>query len=206
MAKPSDLPIKQKYFFFDLETTGTMYWKNGIHQIAGAIVIDNNVMEVFNFKVRPNPGAQIDPSALEIGMVTKEDIEAYEPMFYVYKKIQSILLKYCNKFNKQDKFHLIGFNNRGFDDPFFRAFFKQCGDVYFGSWFWSDSVDVMVMASFFLRTERQGMENFKLSTVCKYLGIEVDEAGLHDATYDIKITMQLYEKVTNTIINYQGLL
>jgi len=206
MAKHNDQPVKQKYFFFDLETTGTMYWKNGIHQIAGAIVIDNNVMETFNFKVRPNPGAKVEKEALDIAMVTWEDIQAYEPMFDVYKKVQSILLKYCNKFNPKDKFHLIGFNNRGFDEPFFRAWFKQNGDVYFGSWFWSDSVDVMVLASFFLRSNRQHVENFKLSTVCKYSGIEVDETGLHDALYDIKLTMQLYEKVTGLSINYQGLL
>jgi DNA polymerase III subunit epsilon len=206
MSKYSELPVKQKYFFFDLETTGTMYWKNGIHQIAGAIVIDNNVMETFNFKVRPNPGAKIETDALDIAFVTREDVEAYEPMFEVYKKVQSILLKYCNKFNPKDKFHLIGYNNSSFDNSFFRAWFKQNGDVYFGSWFWADSVDVMVLASFFLRSNRQNVENFKLSTVCKWLEIEVDETGLHDALYDIKLTMQLYEKVTGLSINYQGLL
>ena len=30
-----------KKLFFDLETTGVMHWKNGIHQIAGCIEIDD---------------------------------------------------------------------------------------------------------------------------------------------------------------------
>lgn len=29
-----------KLLFFDLETTGVKYWRNGIHQISGAVVID----------------------------------------------------------------------------------------------------------------------------------------------------------------------
>lgn len=41
----------EKLFFFDLETTGVKYWKNGIHQISGAIVIDGEVKERFNFIV-----------------------------------------------------------------------------------------------------------------------------------------------------------
>lgn len=34
-----------KLFFFDLETTGVKFWKNGIHQIAGVIEIDGEVKE-----------------------------------------------------------------------------------------------------------------------------------------------------------------
>ena len=29
-----------KLLFFDLETTGIKYWRNGVHQISGEIVID----------------------------------------------------------------------------------------------------------------------------------------------------------------------
>jgi DNA polymerase-3 subunit epsilon len=39
-----------KYFFFDLETTGTKYWKNGIHQISGLIEIDGEIKEKFDFR------------------------------------------------------------------------------------------------------------------------------------------------------------
>src|SRR5690606_11562747 len=107
-----------------------------------------------------------------------------------------ILGRYVDKFRKQDKLHLVGYNNRGFDDPFLRAWFVQNGDNYFGSWFWSDSIDVLVLASEYLRASRHTMENFKLMTVAKELGIEFDESKLHDALYDVKITRALYNRVS----------
>jgi DNA polymerase-3 subunit epsilon len=68
----------------------------------------------------------------------------------------------------------------------------QNNDVYFGSWFWSDSIDVMVMASFKLRKVRHELVDFKQSTVAKFLGIEIDETKLHDAKYDIEICIKIF--------------
>ena len=65
-----------KAFYFDLETTGTLYWKHGIHQISGAIEIDDEIKERFDFRVAPHPKAVIDPEALVVGGVTQEQIEA----------------------------------------------------------------------------------------------------------------------------------
>ena len=193
-----------KIFFYDLETTGTKFWKNGIHQISGAVYIDNEKVEEFDFRVQPNPICKIEIEALDIAGVSIADLIDYEPMEEVYGKIETMLGKYVDKFKKTDKFHLAGFNNAGFDNPFFRAFFvqnapnKKSADYgnYFGSWFWSDSIDVMVLASNYLKDKRHEMENFKLSTVAKFLGIEVDETKLHDALYDIYLTHAIYEIVT----------
>lgn len=60
-----------KLFFYDLETTGVNPGRNGIHQISGMIVVDGEVKETFDFKVRPNPKATIEKSALEVGGVTQ---------------------------------------------------------------------------------------------------------------------------------------
>ena len=182
----------EKLLFYDLETTGVKYWKNGIHQISGAVVIDGQIKEVFDFKVRPNDNALIEEEALKVGNVTKEQIMAYPTMKEVYSKIITMLSKYVDKFDKKDKFHLIGYNNASFDNQFFRAFFVQNNDVYFGSWFWSDSIDVMVMASFKLRKVRHELVDFKQSTVAKFLGIEIDESKLHDAKYDIEICIKIF--------------
>ena len=188
--------MKEKIFFFDLETTGTKFWKNGIHQISGGFVIDGVMVEKFNFNVKPNPKALIEDEALAIAGVTRDQIENYLDMKDVYKIITLKLAKFVNKFDKKDKFHLAGFNNASFDNPFFRAFFTQNDDLYFGSWFWSDSLDVMVLASQYLKKERHLMENFKLKTVAEYLGIVVDESRLHDAEYDIELTYEIYKIVT----------
>ena len=186
-----------KAFYFDLETTGVMYWKNGIHQISGAIEIDGELKERFDFKVAPNPKAIIDPEALLVGGVTQEQIEAYPEMRSVYKELVIMLSKFVDKFCKTDKFFLIGYNNASFDNQFFRAFFTQCDDKYFGSWFWSSSIDVMVLASEYLKDVRHDMKDFKLKTVAAYLGIEIDETKLHDAQYDIDLTMNIYKIITN---------
>lgn len=184
-----------KLFFFDLETTGTEYWKHGIHQISGKIVIDGVEKENFNFKVQPNPKARIEDEALKIANVTREQILAYPPMGEIYKQLILMLSKYVKKYDKLDKFYLVGFNNASFDNQFFRAFFVQNGDEYFGSWFWPNPIDVYVFATPHLHKERTTMENFKLKTVAKHLLIEVDETRLHDAEYDINLTHQIFNKV-----------
>ena len=49
-----------KLLFFDLETTGIKYWRNGVHQISGEIVIDGVTKESFNFNVCPLPQCEIE--------------------------------------------------------------------------------------------------------------------------------------------------
>lgn len=185
-----------KLVFFDLETTGTNPGKHGIHQISGQIVIDGAVKETFDFHVQPNPKALIEEEALKVGGVTREQILAYPPMQQVYQEFVAMLGKYVDKFNKKDKFFLVGYNNAAFDNQFLRGFFLQNGDVYFGSWFWANSIDVMVLASAYLADRRPEMENFKLSTVAKTLGIVVNDDSLHDAMYDIELTKAVFDIVT----------
>lgn len=184
-----------KILFYDIETTGTRFWKNGIHQLSGAVVIDGEIKETFDFRVRPNPNAIIEQEALDVAGVTKEQIMLYEPMEVVYKKFVELLGKYVDKFKRNDKFYLAGYNNAPFDNQFLRAWFVQNNDKFFGSWFWSNSIDVMVMATQYLIDKRPEMENFKLSTVARYCGIDVEAESLHDALYDITLTMKIYDKV-----------
>ena len=182
-----------KLVFFDLETTGTNPGKNGIHQISGMVEIDGVEKEHFNFNVQPNPKAVIEEQALEVAGVTREQVMSYPAMSEVYKQFVAMLGKYVDKFNKRDKFFLVGYNNAAFDNQFLRGFFLQNGDNYFGSWFWANSIDVMVLASHHLAERRHEMENFKLSTVAKFMGINVDDNSLHDADYDIYLTKEIYK-------------
>lgn len=189
-----------KLFFYDLETTGTNPGRNGIHQISGEIVIDGKSVETFDFKVQPNPKAQIEDAALAVGGVTREQIMAYPPMCQVYTQLVTMLAKYVNKYDKTDKFHLVGYNNRGFDDSFFRGFFLQNGDNYFGSWFWADSIDVLVLASTFLADRRAELPNFKLATVADFLGIDTTAGKLHDASFDIYVTKAVFDFIMSKFI------
>ncbi|MDO4715460.1 MAG: 3'-5' exonuclease [Bacteroidales bacterium] len=184
-----------KLFFFDLETTGIRPYRNGIHQISGSVVIDGVEREVFNYLVRPNPRATIEPEALSVAGVTEAQILAYPPMEEVYAQLVALILRYIDRYDKTDKFFLVGYNNAAFDNDFLRGFFMQNGDQYFGSYFWANSLDVMVLATAALAEKRATMPNFKLSTVAQHLGIEVEAEKLHDATYDIYLTRALYDKV-----------
>jgi DNA polymerase-3 subunit epsilon len=185
-----------KIVFFDLETTGVLPNKHGIHQISGEIVINGEPKETFDFKVRPNPKAEITQEALDVAGVTKEQILAYPPMEAVFQQFIALLDKYADRFNKKDKYFLCGFNNASFDNQFLRGWFLQNGDKYFGSWFWSNTIDVMVMATPYLATKRAEMENFKLATVAKALGIDVSDEHLHDASYDIYLTKAIFDIVS----------
>jgi DNA polymerase-3 subunit epsilon len=184
-----------KLFFFDLETTGLDNQKHAIHQISGKIIIDGVEKTKFNFKVKPFEGALIDATALKIGGVTEEQIMQYPSCHQNYVSLVTLIQKYVNRFDTGDKFHLVGYNNSSFDNQFLRSFFKVNKDDYFGSYFWSDSIDVMVLASNFLKHERHNIRDFKLKTVAQWLKIEVDAKRLHDAEYDIELT----EKIFNII-------
>lgn len=187
-----------KLFFFDLETTGLDNQKHAIHQISGKIIIDGVEKTKFNFKVKPFEGALIDATALKIGGVTEEQIMQYPSCHQNYVSFVTLIQKYVNRFDTGDKFHLVGYNNSSFDNQFLRSFFRVNKDDYFGSYFWSDSIDVMVLASNFLKHERHNIRDFKLKTVAQWLKIDVDAKRLHDAEYDIELTEKIFNIIEST--------
>lgn len=194
--------MQNKLFFFDLETTGTNPKENAIHQIAGKIIINGVVKESFNIKCRPFEGAVITDEALKVANVTKEQIMAYQPMQMAYKQLKIILDRYINKYDKKDKFFIGGYNVAVFDVPFFREFFLMNGDNYYGSYFWSVPVDVIILAGVKMMEERSNMIDFKQGTVAKQLGITIDETKLHDALYDIDVCYEIFKKVCPTMKDF----
>lgn len=176
-----------------------MFWKNGIHQIGGIIDINGEEKEKFDIRLAPNPKAQVEQAALDVGGVTLEQIQSYQPMEDGYRELVGILSKYVDRFDKKDKMYLVGYNNASFDNQFLRALFTQCGDKYFGSWFYPNCMDVYVMATPFIMDHQKDMENVKLMSVAKQMGIEVDNDRLHDATYDIELTRDIYYKIMGRI-------
>lgn len=76
-----------------------------------------------------------------------------------------------------------------------RAMFDRQGNRFFGSYFWSNCLDAMLLATPALIDKRPAMPNFKQSTVAEYLGIKIDENRLHNANYDIELVQAIYDKV-----------
>lgn len=182
--------------FYDLETTGTEFHLHSIHQIAGIIEVDDQVVETFDIKTRPHPKARIEQAALTVGRVTLEEIMNYQPMEVAYRKFKAMLDKYINKFEKGDRIFLIGYNNMYFDDTFLRLWFEQNNDPYFNGYFWKASIDVSALAAEYLLARRRSMPSFKLSRVCKEVGIVVDDTKTHNGVYDCELLRELYRIVT----------
>lgn len=184
--------------FLDLETGGYNSWKRPVLQIAGILEEDGEVVEEFDMKVRPHEDKTASEDALEFLDLTSDEIAQYPDPELVHKRLtDGILDQYVDRYDREDKLFLLGYNIQ-FDEDFLRQFFKDCGDQYFGSWFFAPAIDVMVLAGEYLRPQRPQMKNFKQGTVASQLGIGVDEDALHDALYDVTICREIYHIVTNS--------
>jgi DNA polymerase-3 subunit epsilon len=188
-----------KLCYIDTETTGLDAKRHGIIQLAAIMEIDGVEVATFSAKMRPASSCAADPSALEISGNTIEMIKAYTPEAEVYRDFVAWLGEHVSKFDKLDKAFFSGYNSP-FDVEFVRALFDRNGDKYFGSWFWSGSIDVMGAALWALRDRRQQLPNFKLGTVAEFvLGGEAkklsEATGLHDALTDIRVTRALHRAI-----------
>lgn len=179
-----------KYAFIDIETTGLDPERHGIHQISMTIVSDGT-KRIYDYRVRPFDGDEIELSALETSNVTVEQILGYDPPGEVYAALRGNLGRTVSRYDRRDKLFFVGYNST-FDMNFLRQFFVKNGNMYFGSFFFWPSIDVAVLACDHLGEKRADMNNFKLMTVAEAFGIPVDHERLHDARYDIELTMAIY--------------
>jgi DNA polymerase III subunit epsilon len=182
-----------KSIFLDLETTGVDYMKHGIYQIGGIIRYDN-MYEEFEYNCDIFSDDEINPEAFANTNVKPEDLRKYPDPYETYLQFTNLLLKHIDKFNRQDKLFFINFGAE-FDSKFLRRWFESNGDDFYGSYFWHPPLEVQSLAMEYLKDKRAKMPNFKLSTVCKELGINVDERQTHTALYDAKLAMQAYDIV-----------
>lgn len=193
--------MKVVKIFYDTETTGLNYKRNSIHELSGIIEVDGIVAEEFQIFMAPHPKAIVTEEALRICSKTLEEIQAYPSMQTGYRKFISIINKYIDRYNPQQKAYLIGFNNRAFDDAFIRMLFELNGDTFFGSYFWSDTQDTLILASKYLEDRRPEMPTFKLKRVAITLGLVFDANKLHGALMDATLTRLIYRIVTG--IDYE---
>lgn len=185
-----------KQLFYDLETTGLDARCHAIHQMSGLVVVDGNVVETFNFRVRPFVGAVISQEALDVSGVTVEQVMNGEGEESVFLKLTSILGKYDD--GSGDRFFLCGYNSLRFDNLFLEEFFKRNGKRT-NRYFWHGGIDVMVLASDYLAPYRHNMPNFKQGTVAATLGVKFDPGNLHDAMYDVQVCYEIYKRVKRTM-------
>lgn len=186
---------KIKKFFYDSETTGVNFRQNSIHQLTFWIEIDGEVLEKVNLNIAPHPKAIIEDEALKISGVTKEQILAYPNQEAQFKVMMEVIKKYVDPFSKGDKLFMIGFKNASFDDDFLKKYFELMNSKFF-LYFYASTIDVSCLAAQYLMNIRSTMPSFKLHRVAKTLGIEVDDEQLHDASYDVYLTREIYKIVS----------
>ena len=191
----------KKIFWLDTETTGVDCNKHAIIQLSAQIEIDDTVRHVINMRIQPFPGAEISPQALEINGMTEEEIQAFTPLDSSLKTLKNILKRYVNKFNRDDKFVIAGYNV-GFDTNFLRAAFDYINDPYYGSWFFPCNRDVMTYVADYITLSGVRLKNYRLETMCEHFGIELKA---HDAMSDIEATKQLYEVIQKYLIGARSL-
>ena len=179
-----------KVFWLDTETTGIDTDNCAIIQLAGLVEIDGEVKDIIDYVIKPHDNAKISQEALSINKRSEEVIKNYPHHNSIYKLIIQRLGSFVDKYNKNDKFVLAGYNV-AFDEQMLRSFFKRNGDNYFGSFFFWPKIDV---ATYVAERCAVGVRlpNYQLSTICQEYEVKLEA---HDALADIRATRELYYKL-----------
>lgn len=187
----------KKAFYFDVETTGLSAYRNDIVQLAGCVEIEGEEVERFNIMMQPTSYENVDDKALQVQNRTLEEIKTFQPAQKAYHEILDIMDRYINKFDKSDKFHVIGYNTR-FDVDFLTQFFKKHHNNFLFSYF-GTILDPLAIIRFLTATGKCNIEmkDHKLETVCNAFGIKIDA---HDAFSDILATKELFKMLDREIM------
>jgi len=195
-----------KIMYFDLETVtledpelACTFW-----QLSGTIEINGKAVEDFNFFVNPDHTCEYNADTLTFCGITEDQIAAWPHHEEIYDKFIEIMDRHVNKFDKNDKMFICGYNNIKFDNGKFYEWFKLMDKIRehkyitHGSYFWTNPLDVFPFLSLVFIKYRGLFPNFKLSTVAMKLAeMDVldkkflDEDNWHDAAFDIEATRAL---------------
>lgn len=186
-----------KIFYFDLETTGLEEDKCGITEIGVVVVIDGEVVDEFDAKINPYTQKKdgevlVTEEALEKTNKTIEELLTYENSEIVFKRLRAFVSKYVDKYDKYDKFIPAGYNSQ-FDIKFFKQWFLDHDEEWWGSFFTHKDLDVFGLVKHCKAFRLiDYTENDKLETLCEYFNIPIEA---HKAVDDIHATRKLYHRL-----------
>ncbi|MGL5951409.1 MAG: 3'-5' exonuclease [Cetobacterium sp.] len=180
-----------KIIYLDTETTG-LSDNAAIIQLSGIVEIDGEVVEMFNLFGRPHEGAEVSEEALKIQGRTLEEVESSpNSSRELHFNFLEILDRYINRYDKNDKFIVAGYNVE-FDVTKLRELFQRNNHKYLFSYIDHRKLDPL---HWILPLQILGkipkLENNKLETWCKHFGIELQA---HDSLEDIKATRELIDR------------
>lgn len=185
-----------KLLYLDTETGGLDAKVNPILQVSGIVEIDGVVQQEFDLRLRPHPSDVIDQKAIQANHLESErlyDLDRLEPID-AYKKLKSIFLTYINKYDKKDKFYLMG-QNVGFDYGFLLELWNRQGDNYLGSFIHYHKIDLIALTAALRIAGKMPMApilpSMKLEALCSYF--KMPEQA-HEAMSDIRQTREIFQK------------
>jgi DNA polymerase III epsilon subunit-like protein len=187
------MPDIIKEFICDTETTGLT---SECHIIQfSAIYLENNIRkDEINIYMKPGENAAIYREALRATHTTYKDLFTNKKrisQFEGYNKVIDFLDDKVNRYKKEDKVLFIAYNAK-FDEDRIREWFVRMDNQYFNAYFHWPVLSVDQLLAWFTLDTRDKLDNFKLITVAKGLGINIEEEKLHDSEYDCFITEQIY--------------
>jgi len=183
--------VKHKVLWLDTETTGVDHRANAPIQIAALATIGYEEVGQFEALFQPWKGAAIEDQALAVNKRTREEIETFMSARDGWKIFAAFMGGFVNKFDKADKFWLMGYNV-GFDLDMLRTLAEKCGEKYLMSYiYWPPLCVAQQIAAKYPR-QWAAMPSRKLGAVCEAFGVELGDAA-HDAMADVRAVKKLWE-------------
>lgn len=184
------------------ETTGTRYDKHDIIQMAGCFQLENgDLVDWFDFKMKPLKMENVDPYALVVNGTDKDDLVLYPDA----KGQLEQFLKLCSKYVKNfDNRLTIGGYNVKFDITMLQyELFKIYGDEEGGKMFFRHFtpryVDAYALLPMFEAKTGKIFKSPKLTELYEVLFGKLENA--HDAKADIIATIKIYYFFQKLFIN-----
>ena len=191
--------IKTKKVYLDLETTGLEKLLHGVHQIAGAIEIDGQIVDTFDFKVCPFSHRLIDHDALAISGVVWEQVRRYPKPLDIFPEIEGYFQEMFDTWQPHRKFTFVTYG-KILDMDFLQQFFLHNGSNQLNVLQDWRSVDVLSLVRLLVDWGDKGLDrlaNLRLQTVCDYFDIPLKP---HDALDDALALRTLHHKLTGRTI------
>jgi len=180
-----------KICWIDVETTGLDPKTCCIVQLAALMEVNGEIKDECILLMKPDDSDYVSSTALRVHGLTMEKLATFQPQREGYRDLICMLESYVNKYNRNDKLIFAAYNAH-FDDQFLRQFFLRNANSYYGSYFFWPKIDVQTFVAMEIAYNELKLENYKLETVCKHYGIELEA---HDALSDIKATRDLYKLI-----------
>ena len=173
-----DLPC---VIVYDCETTGLSPEENHIIEVAARFMVTDlrgGFIEVDSKTWYINPGYSLPEKIVELTGITDEFLADKPSEGEVFAEI-------ADYFGSEA---ICGYNNKGFDDRFFRAMYGRYGREFEPE----RSIDLYQVTPKLISPDY--VKNYKLETLSIHLGFANEGDNFHDATYDTLFTGMLLNK------------